>query len=209
MYMEFSEDPGLLSFYYQNDEDDSLNYQLSISRYSTRFSIYNHDYQEFPINDFITGGSENDSVIFIQSMGGANGIIRFPELGNWLDSMPVGINYAKLILKPADTLITGMTPDDYPATLNMWLVHPEGGYRYVYDYLINGDNYGGDYDSKANSYTFNITYHIQSYLQGNLDNFDFVITPANPSDELKQVILNGANYQGEDRIIIEIIYAPL
>lgn len=209
LYTEFSEDPGQLSFYYYNDEGDSLSYHLSIGKYSGRFSIYHHDYQGFSINEFLDGGSENDSLIFIQSMGGVNGIIRLPELENWIDSMPVAIIHAKLILTPADTLITGLKESDYPELLNMWLVYPEGGYRYVYDYFINSDTYGGTYDSEANSYVFNITYHIQSYLKGDVDNFDFIITPNNPADELKQVILNGANNQGKDRMKIEIIYAPL
>lgn len=209
LYIDFSNDPGSLSFYYFNDEDDSLDYHFSIGKYSTRFSIYNHDYQGFPINDFFNSGNANDSLVFIQSMGGASGILRLPELENWIDSMPVAINHAKLILKPADTLLTGLEKSDYPELLNMWLVHPEGGYRFVYDYLINTDYYGGEYNSKTNSYVFNISYHIQSFLEGTVDNFDFILTPVNPSDEFRQVILNGANYQGKDKIQIEIIYAPL
>lgn len=209
LYTDFSENPGSLSFYYYNDEDDSLDYHFSIGKYSTRFSIYHHDYQGFPINDFFNNGNVNDSLVFIQSMGGASGILRLPELENWMDSMPVAINHAKLILTPADTLVTGLKEEDYPELLNLWLVHTDGGYRFVYDYLINADSYGGQYDSNTNSYIFNISYHIQSFLEGKIDNFDFIITPDNPSDEFRQVILNGANHKGKNKMQMEIIYAPL
>jgi len=209
LYIDFSEDPGQLSFYYHNDEEVSLDYHLSIGKNSKRFSIYHHDYQGFPIENFISGGNETDSIIFVQSISGANGVIRLPDLENWIDSLPVAINHAKLIIQPADTLITGLSKKEYPQKLNMWLIHPDGGYRYVFDNLINEATFGGGYDSKTNAYIFNITYHIQSFLEGDIGNFDFVITPEYPSNEFTQVILNGANHRGNDKMRIEIIYAPL
>ena len=208
-YTNFSENQGWLSFYYSNDENDSLYYHLTINQSCEQFCIYNHDYQGFTINEFISTGNESDSLVFIQSMAGVNGIIRLPELELWLDSMPVAINSAKLILKPADTLITGLNKNDYPPLLNMYLVNPSGGYRYVFDYLINPDAYGGIYVSRTNSYVFNIGYHIQSYLDGIIDNFDFILIPNNPTGDYRQIILNGAKFSGKNRMKIEIIYTPL
>jgi hypothetical protein len=208
-YVNFSEDPGRLSFYYYNDDDDSLDYHLAITQYSGRLSIYHHNYQGFPVYDFISGGNESDSLVFIQSAAGVNGMIHLPELESWKDSMPVAINHAKLILKPADTLITGIHSSDYPQLLNMYLVDPSGGYRYVFDYLMNDVTFGGEYNSKTNSYVFNIGYHIQSYLNGDIDNFDFILVPDSPSQIFSQVILCGAEFSGKNRMKIEIIYTPL
>jgi len=208
-YVNFSEDPGKLSFYYYNDDDDSLDYHLAISQYSGRLSIYHHNYQEFPVYDFLSGGNESDSLVFIQSAAGVNGMIRLPELESWKDSMPVAINHAKLILQPADTLVTGINVSDYPQLLNMYLIDPSGGYRYVFDYLMNSETFGGEYNSETNSYVFNIGYQIQSYLNGDIDNFSFILIPASPSQIFSQVILCGDEYPGKNRMKIEIVYTPL
>ena len=120
--------------------------------------------------------------------------------------MPIAINHAQLIITPKDTLTSGISVQDYPASLDLLRYGEDGVNRFVYDYMLNQATYGGFYDSETNSYRFNLKVHIQSFLNDDIDNLDLILLPASNAETYKQLIIYGGNSNHSDRLRLEIVY---
>jgi hypothetical protein len=199
-----------LTFYYANDTLDSLYQDYRIYRGGCQqFNLFSHDYSGYPIEEFLTDTSRNDSLLFMQSMAGVFPKIRFPELQKWIDSMPVAINEAKLILPVADTSLTQQKSENFPSSLVMYLVQPDGRYSFVYDYVVAPESFGGDYEEISNSYNFTMKVQLQSLLQGNVDDLEMVIRPAEAKESITRGVLYGWSTDYMKRIRLEITYTRL
>jgi hypothetical protein len=207
--LNFINYPASLTIYYRNEEDDSLSYSLEIGSISKHFNLFDHQFSGFPVEEYLNNGEEPDTLVYIESPGGVNGIIRFPELSAWLDSMPVAINHAQLIITPADTLTTGVKVGEYPASLDLFRYGEDGVNRYIYDYILNQSTFGGTYDDETNSYRFNLKVHIQSYLNGDIENPDLILLPGSNAETYNQLIIYGGNSGHADRMRLEIVYTNL
>ncbi len=199
-----------LRFYYANDTLDSLKQDYLIYRNTCQqFNLFSHDYAGYPIDGFLSDTSRNDSLLFIQSMAGVFPKIRFPEFRKWIDSMPVAINEAKLILPVADTNLFQQKSEHFPSRLIVYLEYPQGGYSFVYDYVIDPESFGGTYEKVSNTYNFTIKVQLQSLAQGNVDNLEMVIRPVNGDETVTRGVLYGWNEDLTKRTRLEITYTRL
>lgn len=123
------------------------------------FSTFSHNYTGTVANIALNNTSFEQSQIFIQSMQGLNGNIKIPYLKN-LTSRANAIAKAEI----------EFVADQIPAN---FLVHPQlilvaknsnGFFRNISDIKEGSEYYGGKYDLYTNTYTFNITRHIQEEL---------------------------------------------
>jgi hypothetical protein len=187
-----------------------LEYFLEVGgNLSKEFNIFENDFTGSPLENFLNNGDDPDSMVYIGSPGLVNGIIRFPELSTWLDSMPVALNHAQLIMTPVDTLESGLSIQDYPASLELLRYGSDGVNRFLYDYMLDQNSFGGNYDPETNSYKFNLKVHFQSYLNGDLENIDLILMPASNADTYKQLIIYGGNSFHAGRMKLEIVYTVL
>jgi len=204
--VNFTNYPSSFTIYFHNNEEDSLYYPLQISSPSKHFNLFEHEFGGSSVEEYLSNGDDPDSVVYIESPGGVGAIIRFPELSTWLDSMPIAINHAQLIITPTDTLTSGIKEQDYPASLDLLRYGEDGVNRFVYDYMLNQATFGGHYDSETNSYRFNLKVHIQSFLNDDIDNLDLILLPASNAETYKQLIIYGGNSNHSDRLKLEIVY---
>ncbi len=207
--LNFNNYPGTLNIYYHNKEDDSLSYSLEMGSLSKHFNLFDHDFNGSRVEEYLNNGDEPDSLVFVGSPGAVNAILRFPELSAWLDSMPIAINHAQLILTPVDTLTSGLSVNDYPVSLDLLRYGEDGVNRFLYDYMLNQTTFGGFYDAGTNSYRFNIKVHIQSYLNDDIDNLDLILLPGSNAENYKRLIFYGGNSKRSDRLKLEIIYTVM
>ena len=209
IYMNYNNIPGSLTIHYHNQEDDSLSYSFIFGSLSREFNLYNHDFSGYSIGNYLNNGVENDSLVFVQSLGGTYTVIRLPEISAWLDSSSIAINNADLIITPVDTAISGLSVKDYPDLLNLYMIGPDGKYAYVYDYLVSSSTFGGRYDPATNSYTYSLRVHLQAYLNDELENLDLILIPEKNSENVSRVLLYGGNFSGLEKMRMEIVYTKL
>jgi hypothetical protein len=199
-----------LQFYYANDSLDSLSQTYIFSRSLTmQFNLFSHNYAGYPIEEYLSDTSRNDSLLFMQSMAGVFPQIRFPGLGKWIDSMPVAINEAKLILPVADTNLTQLKSENFPSSTVLYLVQPDATNSFVYDYVLSPETFGGDYAELSNDYSYTIKVHLQSLARGDIDNLEMIIRPANGNQTVTQQVLYGWSEDFFQRIRLEITYTRL
>ncbi len=208
--IDFDDTQTYLYFYYGNDSVVGQKQYYSLeSADNSRLNLFRHDHDGYPLGAFLQDGSNDDSLLFIQSMAGVNPVIRFPELTRWLDSMPVAINEAKLILKVADTGLVEQNSTYFPSRLNMYLILEDSRYNYTYDYLVDAENVGGEYDKAEGTYAFTIKVHLQSLLEDKVSNLQMIILPGNSAQTLTRAVLYGWGPDPGKRIRLEITYTPL
>jgi hypothetical protein len=123
--------------------------------------------------------------------------------------MPVAINEAKLMLPVADTNLTQQKGEYFPSKLILYLIKPEGGYSFVYDYVINDASFGGDYDEVTTTYNFTLKVQLQSLARGDVDNLEMIIRPSLGNQSVSGVVLNGWSEDFMKRIKLEITYTKL
>ncbi len=206
------DDPGNgLYFYYSNDSDVSLSQSYSlINGDNGRVNMFRHDRAGYPLEAYLKDGSDNDSLLFIQSMAGVVPRIRFPQLKHWMDSMPVAINEARLILTMADTAYTMQQAKYFPPLLSLFLVQEDGSYARVYDNLLDATNFGGQYDEQTMTYSFTIKVQVQSILVDNVENLEMVLVPSNSPGTVYRAGIYGWNERDYRKSLrLEITYTLL
>ena len=199
-----------LQFYYANDTIDSLYQDYSISRaVCQQFNLFSHDYTGYPIEEFLIDTSRNDSLLFMQSMAGVFPKIRFPGFPRWIDSMPVAINEARLILPVADTSLTQQKGENLPSNLVMFVQESDGRFNFVYDQVVAPESFGGEYQGSLNSYNFTIKVQLQSLAMGDVDNLEMIIRPSDGNSTVTRGVLYGWSEDFMKRTRLEITYTRL
>ena len=159
-----------LTFHYENDSISSsdtmsaLTLDFLIGTSSMGINLFQHDYKGYPIEPYVNSGSVDDSLLFVQSLAGVSPIIKLTGITDWIDSMPVAIIDAKLIIPVVDRSHPGQKESYLPSNLGLFIIDNE--YRFSYDYILDWESAGGDYDKSSNSYIFNLKVQIQSIMAG-------------------------------------------
>jgi hypothetical protein len=206
------DDPGNgLYFYYSNDTAVSLSQYYSLANgYNGRVNIFRHDPAGYPLEEYLQNGSDNDSILFVQSMAGVNSRIRFPQLEHWMDSMPVAINEARLIFTMADTVYTLQHKKNFPESLGLYLVNKNGTISRIYDNLLDATSFDGVYNETTQTYSFTIKVHLQSLLAGDLDNLEMLLTTGNIAESVRRAAIYGWNPRDYRKSVrLEITYTLL
>jgi len=203
-----------MKLYYQNDENDSLSYELLVSTYSARFNHYEHnsyldaspEFQEQVINGDTSLG---ESLLYLQPMSGVKTKIIFPYLQNWLDSGSIFINQARLWLKPAET----ETEYDLPTTLALIKINEEGEGEFIIDQYEGESYFGGNYDSTYSGYNFRISRHIQKQLSDNAEKNELNLLVSGGSTKVNRLLISGTEPSEpipySDRLKLELIYTRI
>lgn len=176
--------------------------------FASRFFQYLHDFSKADpakkiqhLNDMLT----QDTVFYIQSLGGVYGKISFPDLQQWRDSMPVIIHRAELVIGRETPNIA--TPD---SLISQLLFYYKDGNRWmglIKDQLSNnGINTNGSYRTFRDGYSVDITYHFQKLLKGEYANDSLYVFP-NSSTRINRGVLKSG--QNSHPIKLKITYTKL
>ena len=209
--INFDDTDNILRFYYHNDTAAELTQYYSLDNSTNgKFNLFEHDPAGYPLEGYLQNGSQNDSLLFVQSMAGVTSQIHFPELAHWKDSMPIAINEARLIFPVADSSVTLQKRKYLPERLSLYLLQEDGSYARMYDDILEADISWGQYNADLHSYVFDIKVHIQSVVEGKLDNLRLAVVPRSTGEVNVRTGLNGWNREDPGkRLRLEIIYTKL
>lgn len=124
--------PGLL-FTFSEDNSDEMIYHISnpritienyglamtLSTYDGEYNIFKHDYSTSPFSV----GDTNANKLYIQSMQGLKGKIKFNNLDHWADSSNIAFNRVSLKL-PIDIVASDTTEYPIPTQIQIRITGP-------------------------------------------------------------------------------------
>lgn len=198
-----------VALYYHNDslkskldvnKDSVLLMPYIISSFSARVNNITHDYTETPFYHNLNSETTEDSLIYVQAMGGLKSRIIIDGLSSWKDSVNIAINKAELIFQ-IDTVASQIKKYPPPNKLLFTVVDENGKEILPKDYVFSPSFYGGGL-RKNYTYHFNITQHLQEIIDGKTGNYGFFLTPAQKNNEANRVILKGSTSKTGIKLII-------
>lgn len=209
--------PSGIVMYFHNADNDSLHFNIVGNSLCARFNHFDHNHylnassgfrQQVLLHD-TTLGKNN---LFIQGLGGVRIRIRLPFLKTFGKSGKIAINNATLTIKNAETDTT-LQP---PVKLTLVIVDTAGNVAFLVDETEGTSYAGGYYNTKARTYQFRITRHMQQVVDGKIKNYDMYLMANDPSANVlvtNRVMLTGTNPQlpgfSADRVKLQVIYTKL
>lgn len=188
--------------------NDTSRFSFTITTASTIINQFEHDYsdanQDLLLN--ISDTTINNSLCFLQSLGGLRTRIHFPELENSFETDKIiGINKAQLIIyikQEAD--VNKFTP---PTSLNLIAIDDNGRNEFLTDYKVNSAKFGGILNSEYHKYTFNIPLYIQEIISGSRNDNGLYLFPSNNRIYANRAVIYGGAYEGELAMKLEVLYS--
>jgi hypothetical protein len=210
--------------YYQYKENDSV--KTSNIRYImgnsyggfNSLNTFTHDYSNATFNP---SAADQDSVIYLQSLGGTKGVLTIPGLDDLFEANPtISVSSAKLILPVEDFDKSRYVFKESPY-IGISAIDDEGSEYYLSDNNYyqptnssSGDVYyiDGAYDDDSLRYELNITGHVESIFNKENENLGFNIFSANSSrrynnQTLRRMVLT--NHRNSNPIKLQIVYTKL
>lgn len=195
-YLDLTSTETKFSMYYHLvDSTDILEMIMGIGEGTPRVNIFYHDYTDSRVSSFVDNPLKEDTLMYISSMGGLNTKITFPGIEEWLDLKPLAINKARLIIPVEDSAAIGIPENQFPSRLSLFSFDQEDDYDFLYDYRIDFSNtknyFNGNYDPVEEAYIFNIGVHLQSFIQGDIENMNMILISNQSSLTANRVVLKG------------------
>ena len=184
-----------LTLYYHNTTTgkDSLHYDFDLSS-GLRTSHQEHEYNgaATDVGHQLIDSTFNDSLNYVQSMGGVKTKILFPYLKHFLDSGNIIVNKAELQI----TVQSGST-DKFaqPAKLFLTTLDSIGRPGFLQDYFEGVSYFGGDYNSTDRTYKFNISRHLQRILDGKINDYGLALVVSGAVVQANRVVIGSAKNQ--------------
>lgn len=188
-----SEAPSKITLYFHNDTRTvTQKFEMLINSDCSRINFFKHDRNGVPsINNQFTDTTQGKTQLFIQNMAGLSSKIWITNLDSWIDSMPVAIAKAELIIPVESSLI-----DIYGVPSRLILVEKgdDGQYTAIPDFDL-GDNYfNGNYNPSNNSYRFNLALYLQEIIAGKRLQKGLYLVPVASAIGANRVVLKGSNF---------------
>jgi len=167
-----------LNLFYHNTTD-TLDFNYIINTSTARVGFFEHDYSTadpaLAINHL--DDHVQDSVVYVQGMGGVYTKIEFPFLDNWIDSMPLAMNHFEMVFPLSED---DPTTEAYPyaSSYGLYTMDEFGTFQRIYDSYYGQSYFGGIVENDS-IVTFSITTHIQNYLEREIDNADLYFFVSN------------------------------
>jgi len=195
-----------IRMFYHNDAGDSLKYEFNFNNNgynnnSTNINLYEHQYNAPGfLPDLENPEAKQDSVVYIQGLGGLMAKIEFPYLDQLQSEAPWIVNRAELIVQSEDKLYT--LEDDYPAPSELIIQSiNDGKSNLLEEYkVISYDSKGSPYISGYRGvsylnglYVFDITYLVQKIVNGKQSNNALIITLPDGALNPSRVVLTSGN----------------
>ncbi len=189
-------------FYYQNSDEDSLEYRFDINEGCARFNNfehYNYDNADISLKQQMAGDTlKGDSILYVQSMAGVKVKIKFPFIENFSQPNKIAVNMAELVLK-VDNNDLNIDKYNPPLRLTLVRIDENGLSNTIPDFPdpLNPTNseieyFGGFYDTSSKEYKFRISYYIQDLINGTLKDYGLYLIVYGSAGQANRVILNGS-----------------
>lgn len=192
---------SLIKVYSHHNADNTNIYIFNATANLTtniKFNLFEHDYSSTEFYNSI--GDETlsqDSVAYIQAMGGLRTKILFPSLEKLKDLENVVINRAELVIN------TAPFNTDFPAIDRMLLKAycPEDEEYLLPGYHILENIYlGVPYDD--GSYKFDLNIYVQDILNGNVENNGLILFAGSGNSSMKRSIITTGSHSSRMKLVI-------
>jgi len=181
-------------YYRDTTQADTLAFDFLINDNGVRFT-----HMEFHPEQAVDPGLEQalndttlgDQRVYVQSMGGVRGRVRFPFLKDYLDAGLRNVAKAELVVPVEGSFYPAYLP---PTQLFLFRRDAAGNDALLPDQLSAQGNIGGTYDTEAREYRFIITRWLQGVLNGDYPDADLIIVPGSNGVSMNRVILGGPDH---------------
>jgi hypothetical protein len=193
-----------LVLYFHDTTDVTLVKSYNFSLTGARLNHFDHDYSGSEAGMQLSDSTFRDSINYLHAMAGLKVRISFPFLKHFVDSGSIVINRAELKISANYPVVP------YPLPQKMLLVIKDanGLNSFPIDYFESSGYYGGDINTTGDGYSFNISRHLQRYLDGTLDNAEFyLIISASGVESTRAIIKSGSNL--DTRMKLALTYTKL
>jgi len=162
---------------------DTLTYNYYFEGQS--FGQYKINFEGAEINHFLQNNSEiSDSLIFIETLGGAYSTIIFNDINEWED-----FNYSILKAELTIPKVNFEYSDNSFSPQRLFFTYTDNNdnLRQVEDY--NGSYFGGTLNEDSNYFSFDISKHFKDILNGEINDTSLDVRIVNNSTYPHRVIL--------------------
>lgn len=191
-----------VALYYKVNKDstsstvkDTTNFVFNINSSSANVNKYVHDYTGTEVTAQLADSTLGKDKIFIQSLAGLRGKLRFPTLENLLDSGNIAVNRAELIFKPLSGTETPYAP--------IGTIAIKGRYKDNTEVLLNT----AVYNSTTKEYKIDLTRSIQFILSKQFDFKELYIEDNSKQINPRRSVIAGVN--SSSPIKLRIFYTKL
>lgn len=180
---------------YYRTSTDTTNFVFNVNSGSANINTYTHDYTGTEVANQLLDSTLGRDKVFIQSLAGLRGKLRFPTLERLLDSGAIAVNKAELIFKP----VSGTESPYAPITT----IAVKGRYSNNSEILLNT----GVYSSSKNEYRIDLTRSIQFLIDKKLVLKELYIEDNSKQVNPRRTIIGGVN--SSNPIKLRIFYTKL
>lgn len=191
-----------VALYYKVNKDstsstvkDTTNFVFNINSSSANVNKYVHDYTGTEVTAQLADSTLGKDKIFIQSLAGLRGKLRFPTLDHLIDSGAIAVNRAELIIKPLSGTESPYAP--------IGTISIKGRYKDNTEVLINT----GVYNSTTKEYKIDLTRSIQFILNKQFDFKELYIEDNSKQINPRRSVIAGVN--SSSPIKLRIFYTKL
>ena len=204
VYYDLLSDDSQVILYYHDSDDDSLTYSFVLNNNCARINAFKHDYSSSPIASAVDNPSYQDSILYLQGLGGVKTKIFFPNISSWRNISNITINKAELVV-PIETDDATASVYPKPERLTVRALKETGGTELIIDDPYYNESYSyfnGYIDSTNNTYNMIITRYFQYLLQGQYSDYGLYIIPYNKRIEANRVIIGSTSNSNKLRLIV-------
>ncbi len=175
VYLNLSNSNSSLTLYYHTADNKTHTADFTFSTYNDiTFNVVKFDRTGSDVAKVINDTIQQDSVIYLQSMGGTVNYLKFPDISDLKQSLRnVSISKAELILPVEER---DLSAEDYPKPdqIGLRYITPDSKKNRLNDdpYFTGsgGVNYfSGKYSDDQKAYIFRLDNFFQQYFAGSLD----------------------------------------
>ncbi|MFT4756191.1 MAG: hypothetical protein ACI91R_000835 [Vicingaceae bacterium] len=174
-----------------------------VSTGSVRFNTFEHDYSGSAAESALQ--NQDSSFGYVQAMAGLETVIKFPDLKDEFAGKLL-INKAELIIPAAN----GSYSIDVGKAEKLIVAERDNDQelKFIPDFDLNSEFFGGEFDESKNEYKFNISRYIQSYLNGGqTENGLTLLVSGSAVKADRAVILTGDNT--DKRVKLNLYYTNI
>ena len=186
-----------------HNDSDTLQFSYYFGSLMAKVNLFRQDHSGTDFYANLNQTTVQDTVLYIQSLGGLMAKLDFSDLAKWRDSVPVAINKAKILFPLEEEDLTS-ADFNKPARLILLSKDEDGKFQTISDYNYGSAYFGGTYSLDTKSYSFNITNQVQKYVQGSLDEIELYLLVNDIATTANRVVLTSGNHSKPIRL--EITY---
>jgi len=179
---------------------------------STHIEYFDHENAHEHLKKQIIEGETTygDSLLFLQSLAGANVFIDFPKDSlEHLSQKDVIINMARLIVPVDENFdVDEYYSEDTPIPSKLYILKKDKDGEFFHITDGSYGYFGGGYDEDNNEYSINITQHFQELINDPASNYGMVLVITESHSNAQRVVLKGPGRQ-DNPLRLELKYTIL